>query len=346
MKPEEIERVLDEVEAVQSALVGEALFVHSELAGIPVGPEVKDLGLFLRLARWWFRRKRKYYSYLEKLLGLPPGAQLLGRDTTSFFMINEKGERVEVRVRYSGYDLLEFLVLNTVLEDEEGRKQLVDATVETVKNSRISVSGKVMTMKEYVEKVLGTDWSKFEESLRRELEASIASYMHEIRNTEGSPLAKHIYLRERAVERGDAPWLWLLRFNQLYSLTIMATYAKAYASKYWRVSRKEEKRSAAEFYGFITRFKTVVSSSLTEELEAVREMKKFLFIKPKLSIEEAKREYERIVEAAQRAASIIPAEFLPPEVMSPLTMLPVRGDEVRRVAKKKMEERELELNIH
>jgi len=127
-----------------------------------------------------------------------------------FYTIDKTGRRVAVSVRYSAYDLLEYLSTQRMVRDPEMRSKLVEGTLIALEIAK--VKGSNMELREYVEKELGISWEEFKQKVRADIEASIERYIKEIDSTDGSILAKHIYLREHA--RGSLHDAWLVIVSQ------------------------------------------------------------------------------------------------------------------------------------
>jgi len=321
--------------------------------------EILDLETpFWRFVAWWFRRKRIHEELLREIQSLPEWAYKGGYDKVTFYARDKLGNRVAVSVKYTAYDLLEYLVTQRLVRDPEARSQLIEGALKALETAKLK--GSNMELREYVEKELGISWEEFKQKVRADIEASMERYIKEIDSTDGSKLAKHIYLREHA--RGSLHDAWLLTASQAVTNATLSILTLTYISRVqdsitahqdfikglrdlgswlreWRavnvaasmlgvvwggfkrvflparwLSDKfgflvkydfSPSKLAARYYALHAKLKAVTEGVAEYEVEAVREMKRKLWIfKPSLSAEEAKKEYEKIKQMAKKMEGI------------------------------------------
>jgi len=367
------ERAKKNFEALKSAVKVAENFAALKPA-VKEAREVEILDLetpFWRFVAWWFRRKRIYEELLREIQRLPEWAYKGGYDKTTFYATDKMGRKVAVSVKYSAYDLLEYLVTQRIVRDPEARNQLIEGALKALETAKLK--GSNTELREYVEKELGTSWEEFKQKVRADIEASIERYIKEIDSTDGSKLAKHIYLRERA--RGSLHDTWLLTASQAVTNATLSILTLTYISRVqdsitvhqdfikslrdlgsrlaklpvvnrvadfvspikdaWKIAERivppagavsrffafltsydfSPSKLAARYYALHAKLKAVTEGVAEYEVEAVREMRRKLWVfKPNLSAEEAKKEYERIKQMAKNMVGI-EVHMLPPHML-------------------------------
>jgi len=364
------ERAKKNFEALKSAVKVAENFAALKQA-VKEAREVEILDLetpFWRFVAWWFRRKRIHEELLREIQSLPEWAYKGGYDKVTFYARDKLGNRVAVSVKYTAYDLLEYLVTQRLVRDPEARSQLIEGALKALETAKLK--GSNTELREYVEKELGISWEEFKQKVRADIEASMERYIKEIDSTDGSKLAKHIYLREHA--RGSLHDAWLLTASQAVTNATLSILTLTYISRVqdsitahqdfikglrdlgswlreWRAvnvatslaevvwsgikravppARRLSRvfgffanydfspsKLAARYYALHAKLKAVTEGVAEYEVEAVREMKRKLWvIKPSLSAEEAKKEYEKIKQMAKKMEGI-EVHVLPPHVL-------------------------------
>ena len=264
---------------------------RTDVKTVPALEDQDIPSLFLFLAKL-FAGKR-FLDRLAKIMSLPHPAQARGEDTVSFY--TKTGEQVSVK--YTGYDLVELVLLYETLNDKEARKRLVDTTINALRTTIVEDGDKRVTLEEY----LGEKWNEFAEKTRKELEATIDWYLQEIVTTKGSPLAKHIYLREAVLRSQNPSWAWLFAFSESFTLYLATLYTDISASYVTRVFKPR----AAKYIRYIARFRTAVSGLAPEEAEVVAK------ITGKVpDPEKARQEFEKLSRQVQAIRARLAPEVL------------------------------------
>lgn len=366
--PEDIERVLDQVGGSGSEVFSETLELYQALAGAGPGTAAGvplDMNTrFWRLLRWWFRKRRRHLDYLFRLTGLPHGARLLGEDTVYLVRRTPVGTE-QVPLRYTAYDLIEYLVTRDIAEDPVLRRELVETVVSVIERTRVSVDGGTATVRELVERA-GLDWARYREELEKRLEASVRDYLEKVAGEGGglggSGLARHIWLRDRALASGDTSSAWLFYLSQQIALAAVSVYAAAYVSRYqenpamiglrWIKDVVQEKvlekrdllrarHPALLYYRFVQRFGVVVEDMAMREVYALRKVRPPDVELDDMTPERARELMREVVKTARRYVEDMVAEFLPPEFVGSRETLPPPTD-ILRTARRRGEREERE----
>jgi len=311
---------------------------------------------FIGFLAWWYQRTKAYRKFLDRIFTQPR------EGTVSFVLRTGANEPPRVvTVGYSAYDLVEMITLNRILRNDESRRKLVDLLVEMVKNGTVKLpDGNMYTTKNYVENVLGVKWVDFEKKLRERIEADINAYLHEIDNTEGSRLAKHIWLRDNSLRNGEStPWLFL--FGQLSTMTLLLIHANVYASRnMWilKYMQSDYRRAALKYYSHIGRFK-VVADSLTDEV--IGEMnvitRKGISEKAIEFIFRKRYDYSDVMEAAKHGfdelrklfaetARSIPYKLIPGDFVAQILNVKLNPKFVESVAKSNIKTEEEDISVN
>jgi len=324
-------RELDFAEKFGSSVEAEASELFESVMASSLLDEVSSK--FVDFLGWWYRKTKAYRRFLNMIFSLPPGATILKEDTVSFVLRRPNEPPRIITVRRSAYDLVEMITLNKILRDENTRKELIDLLVELIKNGPVKLpDGKVYTTKEYVEKVLKMDWAEFEKKLRGKIEADINVYLREIDNTEGNPLAKHIWLRENSLRGDSSPWLFL--FSQISTMSLLSLHTIVYVARnMWflkYISFNDYRRATLKYYAYVGRFETVVDtltrevfhdiSTVTEKTLGERLIDVFRG-KPynyRDITEVAKNDFNELKDIFTRVTNSIPRKLLPSEIVAQL----------------------------
>ena len=368
---------LDKVKLLE-IIEQESIDVHGQILSAGGDETATFSSWVLKLASWWWHKKRKYHDYLSKMMTLVHGAYITKSHVSTYYKLNHEGKLVPVHVEYSPYDFVEMMTLYSTLKDPEGRRKILDATVEEVKNMKITVNGKTMTVFEYVtsKEGLNTSWETFEKNLRAELEATMKTYIYEIDNVKGSPLARHIDLRNEWLASGDIRYAWLMQFSQLYTISIASLHAKKSVAGALELERKVRKGlkairdklaespklkdklpeiseipDSASYYKLVLRYKTITKTLVDTELQLVKELSvkhKYKVWKGEIGVEEAKKIFNDIASRARREMKVVTAELIPASVKPTLPASVANEEKLARIAKSrlsKITEENLNLNV-
>jgi len=345
----QLQRNLDFIEKFGGSVESEVSDMLDAVAFSTALDEVSSR--FIDFLGRWYRKSKAYQKFLERIFSQPREAFV------SFVLRTGDNEPPRViTVRHTAYDLVEMITLNRILRNEATRKELVDLLVELVKNGVVKLpDGKVYTVREYVEGVLKVDWGEFEKKLRGKIEADINAYLHEIDNTEGSRVGKHVWLREKSLRNGSSPWLFL--FGQLSTMSLLLMHTKIYASRnMWILKYRYDdyRRAALKYYSYVGRFSVVVDSLMNEAYHNMKAIVgKGLGERVIDFLRRSRYDYKDIAEAAKcsfdelrniftKATDTIPFKMLPADVASHFTDVRLSTDFVESVAKSKIESDEEE----
>ena len=119
------------------------------------------------------------------------------------------GEKYQVKIEreWSAYDVLEMVTCILIASSKDARKELAEALADDILSSVVVRGGRRMSVRELLEEK-GVSVEEFKRRVHEYVEVKLLEYINDINSVRGSPLARHIVLREKALN-GNTDLAWL-----------------------------------------------------------------------------------------------------------------------------------------